>query len=104
MTSRRQFIKLSGAAVLVPLINIPVASAAEKVAADNATAVALKYTGDATNATRTDKMGTVAAMQFCNNCHFYTADAAVSGYGACTLFQNALVAELGWCTGWTPPM
>jgi hypothetical protein len=60
----------------------------------------LKYTEDASNASRMDKMGVAAADQYCDNCQFYTR--TDDAWGGCSLFQNRLVASKGWCMGWVP--
>lgn len=103
MTTRRTFLKGAAAVALIPVVNLPgLAQAATKVPLDDATAKALKYVEDATQATRTDKMGVAGSDQLCSNCRFYVADAGEAGWGACALFQNRLVAGPGWCAGWVP--
>lgn len=103
MTTRRTFLKGVAASALIPLVNLShSAHAASKVPLDDPTAKALKYVEDATQATRTDKMGVAGADQVCTNCRFYVADANEAGWGACALFQNRLVAGPGWCAGWVP--
>ena len=103
MTNRRTVLKGIAASALIPLVSVSnLGHAATKVPLDDATAKALKYVEDATTATRADKMGVVGSDQVCSNCRFYTADASEAGWGACTLFQNRLVAGPGWCAGWVP--
>lgn len=104
MPSRRRFLRATATVALIPLVNLDVdtARAAEKVPLDDPAASALKFTRDATTAARVDKMGVAAADQFCDNCQFYTADAAEEGWGGCALFQNRLVPARGWCNGWVP--
>ncbi|MFN3238291.1 MAG: twin-arginine translocation signal domain-containing protein, partial [Pseudomonadales bacterium] len=54
MTTRRTFLKGAAAVALIPVVNLPgLAQAATKVPLDDATAKALKYVEDATQATRT---------------------------------------------------
>ena len=97
---RRDFIKgslLTGATFSIAGIS---AQAAEFVATDNPTAIALKYVEDAEQATRVEKMGVPGAEQICANCRFYAdpnADAA-----ACVLLANQLVPAKAWCAGWVP--
>ncbi len=107
MVTRRQFIKLSSIAATLPLVSqvklISPASAAaiEKVAANDPSAVALKYVEVASTASRTDKMGVAGSDQICGNCLFYK-DSETPAMGGCALFQNRLVAKAGWCMGWVP--
>ncbi len=101
MPNRRDVLKMAGAVALIPLVNMP-ARAADKVPLDDPAALALKYVEDATQATRTDKMGVAGSEQLCSNCRFYTASADEADWGGCTLFQNRLVAGPGWCAGWVP--
>lgn len=100
MPTRRELLKVAGGLALVPMINMPV-SAADKLPLDDPAAIALKYVEDAADATdKIDKMGVSGADQLCSNCRFYTA--GEEGWGGCTLFQNRLVTEKGWCAGWIP--
>ena len=39
-----------------------------------------------------------AANQFCKNCSFYNEKA--TGWGKCTMIQNGLVYNDGWCGSW----
>ena len=103
MTTRRTFLKGVAASALIPVVSIsPLANAATKVPLDDPAAKALKYVEDASQATRADKMGVSGTDQLCSNCRFYVADATETGWGACALFQNRLVAGPGWCAGWVP--
>ena len=72
--SRRDAVKLMlGGAVAVPFINLVGVSGARAAdlphvdAKADPTAIALKYTDDATTATRADKAGTPGAEQHCAN-------------------------------------
>ncbi|MFT4713801.1 MAG: hypothetical protein ACJAVI_002968 [Candidatus Azotimanducaceae bacterium] len=105
MVSRRNFVKLTAASASLPLlgqVSLPLsAAAATKVPANDPAALGLKYVEVATNATRTDKMGTAGSDQLCSNCRFYK-DSETPEWGGCALFQNRLVAKAGWCMGWIP--
>ena len=102
MKTRREFLKISGSIALIPLVDIHVASAAEKVSMDDPAVVALKYVEDATTAERADKMGVAGADQTCFNCTFYKEEAGQPGLGGCALFANKLVEGKGWCISWVP--
>ena len=109
-TSRRDAVKIMlGTAVAIPMINlIGVGSVraadapANAVAADDPTAVALKYNADATKADRAAaaRPGAPAAEQHCATCQFSTAGAA-AGWLSCTLFPGKQVNQNGWCSSWT---
>jgi hypothetical protein len=103
MTTRRTFIKTTAKLGLIPLLPVSMLSqGAEKIALDDPSAKALRYTEDATNAARSDKMGVAAADQICSNCQFYTVSGSDAALGPCMLFQNRLVVGAGWCAGWVP--
>jgi hypothetical protein len=70
------------------------------VAADDPTAVALKYVDDATKAQRADKMGVAAADQTCANCQFVQG-ADADEWRPCMLFPGKAVNNKGWCSSWT---
>ena len=96
---RRKLLKAAGALSVLPLIP-RIAKSDSPVDMNNPAVVALKYVEDASDATRTDKMGFKGEDQICANCRFY---AGVDGeWGSCSLFQNRLVKGAGWCTGWVP--
>jgi hypothetical protein len=69
------------------------------VAADDPTAVALKYVEDATKATRADKMGVAGAEQFCENCQFVQGNDG-DARRPCLLFPGKSVNAKGWCNSW----
>jgi hypothetical protein len=101
---RRDAVKLIlGGVVAVPLINLVGVSGAR--AADlphvdpktDPTAIALKYTDDATTATRADKAGTPGAEQHCANCQFAQG---TGDWVPCTLFPGKAVSAKGWCMSW----
>jgi hypothetical protein len=69
------------------------------VAADDPTAVALKYVEDATKAERTDKMGVPGAEQTCANCQFVQGKDG-DARRPCALFPGKSVAANGWCLSW----
>jgi hypothetical protein len=104
--SRRDAVKLMlGGAVAVPFINLVGVSGAHAEdlphvdAKTDPTAIALKYTDDATTATRPDKAGTPGAEQHCANCQFLQG--AAGAYRPCSLFPGKAVSENGWCMSWT---
>ena len=75
-----------------------------KLLPDNdATAKALKYSPDATKATRVDKMGVAGKDQACKNCQFYTKAGEVKGQevGKCLMLPAGMVNGNGWCMSWT---
>lgn len=100
--SRRNFLRgaVAGAA-MIPLVQLDArrAHAAERVSPDDPTAKALGYVENASNANRTDKAGTPASEQQCNNCALFMGE---GDYAPCTLFQGREVAAGGWCTAWVP--
>lgn len=105
--SRRDAVKLMlGAAVAIPVINLvgvgTARAAAPAVAADDPTAVALKYNADATKADRAAaaRPGLPAAEQVCSNCQFSGAS-DVADHLTCTLFPGKVVSAKGWCSSWT---
>ena len=104
MSTRRQFLKTGAVLALIPLV--PAVSlnthAAAKVPLDDPAAKALRYVEDATQASRSDKMGVAAGDQVCQNCRFYVTRDAGAEWAPCQLFQNRLVAGAGWCAGWVP--
>ena len=97
---RRDFIKRT----LVTSATLSLAAiqtqAAEFVAKDNPTAIALKYVEDAEQASRAEKMGVPGAEQICANCRFYADPKAEAA--ACALLANQLVPGKAWCAGWVP--
>jgi hypothetical protein len=83
--------------VLIPITGgLTAARAADAplVAADDPTAKALKYVGDASKAADA-KPGSK-----CANCTLYQG-AAGSAQGACLLFPGKSVKSTGWCSSWT---
>jgi len=103
--SRRDAVKLMlGTVAAMPLINLVGVSSTR--AADlphvdpktDPTAQALKYTDDATTATRPDKAGTPGAEQHCANCQFAQG---TGDFVPCQLFPGKAVSAKGWCTSWT---
>lgn len=99
--SRRQFLGRSAIALtLVPFgaALVPGRARAQELTplpADNATAVALAYTEDASKVSHPS----FKAGSNCINCQFYTG-AAGAERGGCTLFPTFSVAGKGWCSAW----
>jgi hypothetical protein len=96
--SRRQLLRnVTLGIALLPLTGaLTAANAADAplVAADDATAKALKYVGDASKAADA-KPGSK-----CANCSLYQG-AAGSVQGGCLLFPGKSVKAAGWCSSWT---
>lgn len=96
--SRRQLLRnVTLGIALLPLAGtLTTANAADAplVAADDATAKALKYVGDASQAAGA-KPGSK-----CANCSLYQG-AAGSAQGGCLLFPGKSVKAAGWCSSWT---
>jgi High potential iron-sulfur protein len=97
--SRRRLLKRVALGVaLMPVAAMPlrVAVAADfpLVAADDATAKALKYVDDAS------KAPDAKAGSKCANCSLYQG-AAGSAQGGCLLFPGKAVKASGWCSSWT---
>ncbi|WP_295390782.1 high-potential iron-sulfur protein [uncultured Thiodictyon sp.] len=115
--NRRDAVKrMLGAALAIPVINlVGVGSAnaqaavpADAVAANDPTAVALKYSEDATKADRANAVGPgkpreglPAAEQKCSNCQLLVPGADTPDWQGCTLFPGKLVSVNGWCVSWT---
>jgi hypothetical protein len=108
--SRRDAVKaILGTAAAIPVINlVGLGSAradapANAVAADDPTAVALKYNADATKADRAAaaRPGKPAAEQVCANCQFMLADQGSGDWHGCSLFPGKLINVNGWCASWT---
>jgi hypothetical protein len=106
--SRRDAVKtMLGGLAAVPVMNLVATAAAyaqelPAVTADDPTAVALKYSADATAADRAAaaRPGAAPEEQFCHNCNF-AQPYAEEGWEACTLFPGKKVATDGWCQSWT---
>jgi hypothetical protein len=96
--SRRQLLRnvTLGIALLPLAATLTAANAADAplVAADDATAKALKYVADASKAADA-KPGSK-----CANCTLYQG-AAGSAQGGCLLFPGKSVKAAGWCSSWT---
>ena len=108
--SRRDAVKLMlGTAAAIPVVNlVGVGSAraevpANAVAADDPTAIALKYHADATQADRAAaaRPGKPAEEQHCANCQFLLTDQGSGDWHGCSLFPGKLVNVNGWCASWT---
>ncbi|HSG88329.1 MAG TPA: high-potential iron-sulfur protein [Pseudomonadales bacterium] len=100
--SRRSFLRGAVAtAALIPLVQLDTRSAmaAERVTMDDATAKALGYVEDASQANRTAKAGVAAEDQLCSTCALYMGTGET---GPCTLFQGREVVAGGWCSAWVP--
>lgn len=95
---RRRLLKnVALGVVLMPIAgSLTAARAADAplVAADDPTAKALKYVGDASKAADA-KPGSK-----CANCTLYQG-AAGSAQGGCQLFPGKSVKSAGWCSSWT---
>ena len=110
--SRRDAVKVMlGTAAAIPMINLVgfgtarAAAPANAVAADDATAVALKYHANAAESERVAaaRPGLPPEEQHCANCQFMQADAAgaTDEWKGCQLFPGKLINVNGWCASWT---
>jgi hypothetical protein len=105
--SRRDAVKMMmGGLAAVPLLNLVGMAAAQaedlpEVAADDPTAIALKYVKNAADADRAGaaRPGLAPEEQNCANCQFATA--TEGDLIPCQLFPGKSVAAAGWCTSWT---
>ena len=88
--NRRDFIKLSGTSLIgLTLGGVALrASAQEKLAADDPTAVALKYTH------KSEVEGA-----YCENCMYIQGEAGAE-WRPCAIFPGKVVAAKGWCSAW----
>jgi hypothetical protein len=110
--SRRDAVKMMlGTAAAIPVVNLigfGTARAdvpANAVAANDPTAVALKYNHDATQSDRAAaaRPGLPPEEQICENCQFHLPDVAdaVGDWHGCSLFPGKLINVNGWCASWT---
>jgi hypothetical protein len=108
--SRRDAVKVMlGTAVAIPMINLigfgtaRAAAPANAVAADDPTAIALKYNQDSTKSGRIDaaRPGAPADQQHCLTCMFMLADQGDAEWKGCSLFPGKLINANGWCSSWT---
>ncbi|MEP0355971.1 MAG: high-potential iron-sulfur protein [Paraglaciecola sp.] len=88
--NRRDFIKLSGSALIgVTLGGVVLrANAQDRVALDDPTAKALQYV-------HTSQL----EGKNCENCQYLQGEAG-SEWRPCAFFPNKLVSAEGWCAGW----
>jgi hypothetical protein len=108
--SRRDAVKLmAGTAVAIPVINLVgmgsarAAAPANAVTPDDPTAIALKYSEDATKADRAAaaRPGKPPAEQTCSVCQFMQPAMGEGDWKGCTLFPGKLINVNGWCMSWT---
>ncbi len=98
-SSRRRFLKLTGGAAtaMILLGSLPRRARAalpHLTQSNNATAKALNYVEDNTQASAPHKAG-----EACSNCSFYHGGAGEE-YGACELYPGFVVHSKGWCAGY----
>ncbi|WP_295451274.1 high-potential iron-sulfur protein [uncultured Thiodictyon sp.] len=109
--NRRDAVKLMlGATLAIPVINLVGVGSAHAqasapphaVAANDPTAVALKYSEDATKSERATaaRPGLPPAEQKCSNCQLLVPGAGTPDWQGCTLFPGKLVSVNGWCASW----
>lgn len=98
--SRRRFIRIAtvGAIGATALGKISIAPAAEKLKEDDPQAKGLGYKHDASEVD-TASYPRYEEGQVCANCQLYNGEDG-SEWGACSIFQNRLVAASGWCNAW----
>lgn len=89
--SRRKMLKMTAAAMTIPVTTISVNAIAgghqPKVDPEDPQAKALQYTNESTK-----------ADQNCANCRLYTGGDAE--WGGCAIFAGKEVAGTGWCSAW----
>jgi hypothetical protein len=102
---RRSFLKLgmqAGGGMLA-LSAIPIQLIAQdEVAETEPLAQAMGYATDASTvdtAKFPKRAGEAGAKQFCNNCALFAGEPD-SAFAPCSIFQNRLVANKGWCNAW----
>ena len=101
--ARRQFIQLSAVAAAGCLVRPGSEARAQdmpKLTEDDAMAMAMKYTNDATSvdpATRANP----TADQVCANCALVQGDEAAE-WRPCQIFPGKVVNSKGWCSVWAP--
>ena len=99
--ARRTFIQMSAvgtAGVFLHTSRDAVAQDLPQVDPASATAVALKYTHDASTVDDADKIKP-DADQTCANCQFIQGNDG-DEWRPCMLFPNQVVAAAGWCNAW----
>ena len=95
-SNRRRFIKLGTTLVSAPFAAILFSriADADALSESDATAAALGYKVDATQApNRKDK------NSVCGNCSLYSGKPGAAE-GPCSIFGGKLVNAKGWCTAW----
>jgi hypothetical protein len=87
---RRDFLRLSGSALIgVTLGGVALrVSAQEKLALDDPTAVALKYTHNSE-----------VDGAYCSNCMYIQGEEGAE-WRPCGIFPGKVVAADGWCSAW----
>ncbi len=112
-SSRRDFLKISGAGVLgaflgARLLSDPTVAFAQDlplVQESDPQAKALGYHADASKVDVKKwpkRAGAEGAKQFCYNCQFYQTkeDPKKSKAAPCTIFPGKRVEAKGWCNSW----
>ena len=104
IVSRRQFISATAKGLAtIPLITLvdEEVEAAEKIAEDDPTAIALGYVHNANDSREPQRMTSFGMTQFCDNCMLYEFT-NVDGVSTCSIVPSSLVAAKGWCKVWMP--
>jgi len=97
MVARRQFvIGLSTGALALACVKVQAQS--QKVDEKDPTAIALKYTPDASKLD-SNKNAPFTAGSSCSSCQFFQGKPGVVD-GACPLMGGKLVSAHGWCAGY----
>ncbi len=103
---RRSFLKLGvqagGGMLALSAIPIQLMAEEDKVVETEPLAQAMGYAIDATTvdtAKFPKRAGEAGAKQFCHNCALFAGEPD-SAFAPCSIFQNRLVANSGWCNAW----
>lgn len=88
--NRRDFLKLSGTSLIGLTLGGAAlrANAQEKLATDDATAVALKYVHQS-----------AVTGAYCDNCMYIQGEDGKE-WRPCAIFPGKVVAAKGWCSAW----
>jgi hypothetical protein len=101
--ARRKFIQLSAVAAAACFVRPGSEARAQdmpKLDEDDAMAMAMKYTSDASSVDPASRANP-AAEQSCSNCALVQGDEGAE-WRPCQIFPGKLVNSNGWCSVWAP--